>query len=296
MRRIAILSMVTFLAACGSSSSSSPGTTYLRVANLAPDVAAIDFCVGPTGGTLSAPVMAGAGASDGLAYGANFPAPLSLSKMVSKYFAFDAGATTIAVYDKNLSGSSCANPLVQLTNQNLAADGHYLVALVGQTAAGAPHQLQLFTDEAAAVADKVVIRFVNAGFLQLSGATTVLPAFDIGYQVAGGAFTKIFDNIAYPGIAAASTSVDANGYAQVNPSVLTAGTTLYTCLHGTVPPAVTCQSIALPTSGAIVGGVVASAYAVGNSTGLATAGTSLFCGDNTAAPVADYKYSLCLFQ
>jgi hypothetical protein len=296
MRRIAILSMVTFLAACGSSSSSSTGTTYLRVANLAPDVAAIDFCVGPTGGTLSAPVMANAGATDGLAFGANFPAPLSLSKMVSKYFAYDAGSYTIAVYDKNLSGSSCANPLVQLTNQNLAADGHYLVALVGQTAASAPHALQLFTDASAAVADKVVIRFANAGFLQLSGATTPLPAFDIGYQLAGGAYTKIFDNIAYPGVAAASASVDANGYAQVNPSILSAGTTLYTCLHGTVPPAVTCQSIALPTTSAITGGVVASAYAVGNSTGAPTAGTSLFCGDNTAAPVADYKYSLCLFQ
>jgi hypothetical protein len=296
MRRIAILSMVTFLAACGSSSSTPVGTTYLRVANLAPDVAAIDFCVGPTGGTLSAPVMAGAGATDGLAFGVNFPAPLSLSKMVSKYFAYDAGSYTIAVYDKNLTGSSCANPLVQLTNQSLAADGHYLVALVGQTAASAPHALQLFTDEATAIADKVVIRFVNAGFLQIPGGTTPLPAFDIGYQVAGGAYTKIFDNIAYPGVAAASASVDANGYARVNPSILGTGTVLYSCAHGVTPPSAYCQSIALPTTSAITGGVVASGYAIGNSTGAATAGTSLFCGDNTAAPVADYKYSLCLFQ
>jgi hypothetical protein len=288
--------MVTFLAACGSSSSSTPATTYLRVANFAPGVAAIDFCVGPTGGTLSVPQMNSVGATDGLAYGVNFPAPLSLSKMISKYFTYDAGSTTIAVYDKNLPGSSCANPLASLTSQNLAANGYYLAALVGQTTAGAPLALHLYTDEYTAVADKVVIRFVNAGFLQLPGATTPLPAFDIGYQLVGGNYTAIFDNVAYPGTAVASASVDANGYAQVNPSILSTGTTLYSCLHGTVPPAATCQSVNIPTTSAITGGVVASAYAIGNSTGAPTAGTSLFCGDNTAPPVANYSYSLCLFQ
>jgi hypothetical protein len=299
MRRIAVLSMVTFLAACGSSSSSSPGTTYLRVANLAPDIQAIDFCIGAVGGALSSPVMAAAGAADGLKYGGTISAANPLSLMMSKYFAYDAGTYNIAVFDKNLPGSSCANPVASLSNLILGANNYYLAAAIGKTGVtGGAHALTIFTDENTPVATKVVIRFVNTGFLQLPGAAapSPLPAFDIGYQLLGGTYTKIFDNIIYPSYAASSATVDAFGFAQVDPSILTTGTTLYVCPHNAPPASGFCQPVTLPTSSPITGGVIASAFTIGVSTGAPTAGTSLFCGDNATPPIVGYNYSLCLQQ
>lgn len=288
MRKIALLAVVAFAAACGSSTTD-PGSGLLRVANLSPSVTAIDYCIKAAGGTYSAPVMAGLGAVDGLVYGGEG------EKMIGKYVTYTAGSYTIGVYNKGLTGSSCANPgyTLDITIGNGVSS---TVALVGQTGvAGAAIGLRQYTDASTADATKVIIRFMNTGFLQVPPmpAATVLPAFDIGYQLLGGTFTLLFNNVAYPGFAAVGNGVDANGYNAVNPSILTTGTTLYSCGHGFTPATPgACQQIALPTVAPITGGVIASAFTVGNYG--TDAVYALFCGDNQAPPVLGYPYSACI--
>lgn len=288
MRKIALLAVVAFAAACGSSTSD-PGSGFLRVANLSPSVAAIDYCIKAAGGTYSAPVMAGLGATDGLVYGGYG------EKMIGKYVSYTAGNYTIGVYDKGLLGASCTNPAYTL-DVTISNGGSYTVALTGQTGVtGGAVALRSYTDASTADATKVIIRFVNTGFLQVPPmpSPSVLPAFDIGYQLLGGTFTLLFDNVAYPGFAAATNGVNANGYNAVNPSILATGTTLYSCGHGFTPATPgACQEIALPTGAPITGGIIASAFTIGNY------GTdenfSLFCGDNQPAPVLGYPYALCV--
>jgi hypothetical protein len=289
MRKIALLAVVAFAAACGSSTTD-PGSGLLRVANLSPSVAAIDYCIKAAGGTYSAPVMAGLGAVDGLVYGGEG------EKMIGKYVTYTAGSYTIGVYNKGLLGASCANPGYTL-DITIANGVSSTVALIGQTGVtGGAVALRQVTDASVPDATRVLIRFMNTGFLQVPPmpSPSVLPAFDIGYLLLGGNYTVLFNNVVYPSFAAAGNGVDANGYNAVNPSILGSGTTLFSCAHGISPGTVpgACQEIQLPTGAPITGGIIASAFTIGNY------GTdpvfSLFCGDNQPPPLAGYPYSLCV--
>jgi hypothetical protein len=290
MRKIALLAVVAFAAACGSSSS--PGTGYLRVANLASDVPAIDFCVRATGTTTyGAPVMANAGAAAGLVYGGTGAVAGLLH--VSKYFTYDAGTYDVAVFDKTVSGASCANPLKTISGVTLADGAYKLVALVGYantTVAAAQQKLVAYTDQATVAAGKVAIRVVNAGILALPGAAPdVLPAFDLGISTASTGYVPLFSNVAYPGFAAPSATINANGYAVIDPAGIPAtGLSLTVCVPTGTTPATNpagCASTAVP-NGAITGNIVASAYVIGLA---GVPPNALFCGDNGPAAVPNYS-------
>ncbi len=212
MRKIALLAVVAFAAACGGSSST-PGTGYLRVANLSPDASnlAIDFCVRASGTTTwSNPVMAAAGYNTGVVYGGTGSTAGALQ--MTKYFPYDAGSYDVAVYAKGLAGAGCANPVATLTNVSLADAGYRTIALVGinATPPAVQRKLVAFTDTVSPAAGKAAVRVVNAGILALPGADpAALPAFDLGITTASTGYVKVFGNVAYPGIAA--TGVDAGG-------------------------------------------------------------------------------------
>jgi hypothetical protein len=287
MRKIALLAVVAFAAACGSSSST-PGTGYLRVANLAPDVPTIDFCVRISGTTTwSAPVMAGVSATAGIVYG-GAGAQAGLLQM-SKYFPYEAGTYDVAVFNKALLGASCANPQKTLSNLSLGDGTYKLVALVGIPAgtgtAATAEKLVAFTDMAAAPAGKAAVRVVNAGILAIPSTTPdVLPAFDLGITVST-VYTKIFGNVAYPTFAA--TGVDANGYAALDPAGLpSSGLSLTVCVPaGSTPTTGQCQSTLVPP-GSITANIVASVYVIGKAP---LAPGALFCGDTTPAAVPNYS-------
>ena len=287
MRKIALVVAVTFLAACGGSSSSTPaGTGYLRVANLSPDLGALDFCVAASGTTtFTGPVMAAAGAASGLVAAADG------SKAVSKYFAYTAGTYDVRVI-ASVSGATYSTPLLTATGVSLGDGVYKLVAAVGATGVtGAPHALVSFTDEATVASNRVAIRFVNAGLLQIPpSAPSPLPGLNIGFTI-GTVYTGVFTNVAYPGKGPAGGLVDANGYATVDPTGLAAGTKITSCLYPDVPPAVTCASLPLPTGYSITGGTVSSAYVIGYA---GVPPNALLCGDNAPPPVAGYAYTPCL--
>jgi hypothetical protein len=289
MRRIALLSTVALLAACGGSSSS--GTGYLRVGNLSPDLGPLDFCVATAGGSFGSPVMAGAGtaAASGLVRADSVNQGV---QAISKYFSYPAGTYDVRVFSMTQVGSSCASPLLTATNVSLGNGVYKLIAAVGMTGAtGAGHSLATFTDEATVATGYVAIRFANTGILALPGAAPVaLPPIDVGVipTAVGATYTLIFGNVAYPGVAAGG-SVDTKGYAIVPAAGFAAGAALWVCPAGAVPPTVGCQPTAV-AAGVIAGGTVASAYVIGLA-GLAP--NALLCGDNQAPPVADYPYSMC---
>jgi hypothetical protein len=302
MRRIALLTAVAVLAACGSSSSS--GTGYLRVANLSPDLGPLDFCVRPTGGTYGSPVMAsvptptgGSGSLGAAGLVAADPTSIEGGLAVSRYFSYTEGTYDVAIYQKDLLGASCANPLLTASSVSLGANEYKLVAAVGKTGAvGAGHALVTFTDEKTVSSSNVLIRFVNAGLATLDGsAFFALPAIDVGVTTAS-AYQPIFTNVVYPSKAATVAPVDANGYATLPAASFSGAVQLTVCPTGktpsTVVPPQVCQSQAVP-AGAITGGVVASAYVVGIA---GFAPNSLLCGDNTTIPPVGgvtWPYSAC---
>ena len=96
---------------------------------------------------------------------------------------------------------------------------------VGTTSA--PFAAVAFTDEVTVASTSLAIRFTN-GTLTPTGVST--PAFVMGIPwnvgvTAGGVYTALFTNIAYPGIAeiVVGGKVDANGYVVLPTSQLPAG-------------------------------------------------------------------------
>ena len=285
MRKIALLAVVALAAACGGSSST-PGTGYLRVANLSPDLGDIDFCVAPTGTTtFTGPVMAStAGGTAGLKFGGDG------SMAVSKYFSYQEGNYDVRIVSK--ASGTCTTALVTASNVALGNGVYKLVAAVGANGfAGAAHATAVFTDETTAASNRVNIRFVNAGLLALPGGTqTAMPALNIGFTV-GGTYNGIFTNVSYPSIGAAVAPVDANGYASIDPAGITAGAQITSCLYPATSGA-TCQSAPLPSGTTITGGMVASAYVI-NIAGVAP--NAALCGDNQT-PIPNFPYSPCIAQ
>lgn len=298
----AILVAVT-TAACGSSSGSTP-TGYIRVANLAPDTASIDFCVGTVGGTLSAPVMAGAGSPEGIIYDAPASSTTAGLKQMSKYFGYAPGTYTVAI-KSNAAGGSCASPLASAT-VTVTDGGYGTVTFNGKNgAANAAHSANAFVDEVSVGMTSVALRFVNAGLLYNDLIPpgpfyTAAPPVDIGY-LSGTTYTKLFSAVTYPGKAAAvAGGVDANGYLTIPTSGLPSPLTLTVCQAGVTPPDPyqRCSSASIPTA-SVQGGIVASAYIAGIAstdpvTVPSTAG-ALFCGDVTGgSTIAAFgNYSAC---
>jgi len=259
------------------------GDGYLRIANLSPDLGAIDFCIGPSGAPLGGPIMAHNGAANGIVYGGNG------SQAISRYFQVPFGIYDILVVEAGLLGAGCSNPLLTLTGFAIGVDEHKLLAVVGASGAtGAPHSVVSFTDEHTVASNRAAIRFINAGLRALPGSAPVpLPALNIGFTI-GSTYSGVFTNVAYPGTAPAGGVVDANGYANLDPAGLTAGAQITACPYPAIPPSSTCSSSPMPPG--ITGGTVASGFIIGYA---GVAPNSILCADNTAPPTAGYNYSLC---
>jgi hypothetical protein len=272
MRKIALLAVVAFAAACGSSSSTPAGS--LRVGNVSIGLAgasvAVDFCYAPsaTPTVFSGPVMKGVSSTLGLPY-----------SYVSRYFSLPADTYKIRVVP--FAANSCATAAAGVADINVVvADGvAYTVLAAGIPASTPALQLKAFTDINSPDAAKVIIRFMNV--------LTDQTAFDIGTGTAD-AFNKIFDNLVWLGLPTATPPVDARGYASVNPSSFVYPVSLTTCFHGALPSALTCPStVALSQSdvAGIKGGTIASAYLVPTLVG---GGELVLCGDTTA-PIDNYS-------
>ena len=285
MRKIALLAFVAVAAACGSSSSDPVVTTgEIRFGNLNQSYAAVDYCIKPAGGAYSNPIMTAIGGTNGLVYG-SFG-----DQMISRYVSYSSGTYTVAAFNK--TGGSCANPIATL-DVTVGSGTKTLVALVGQNGVtGGTAALRSYADATIPDPAKIVVRFINAGFVPppLSPVTIPIPAFDIGYTTPLVTYTTILTNVAYPTYATGPAGV-VNGYASVAPSILSASTTLYSCSSGAVPPSPFCGTIALPSGFTATGGILASAFVIGN---IPTQPNALFCGDNQPAPVANYPYSMCV--
>ncbi len=303
MRKIALIAVVAFAAACGSSSSTPMG--YIRVANLAPDVAGIDFCVATTGGTYSAPVMANAGSAAGLKYDVGAAAYPGLKQM-SKYFGYGPGTYDIKIMS-TASGGSCANPLATLTGVTLADGGYKTIGFVGAQSTGgadaAPFAAVAFTDEVSVSSSAVAIRFTNDTLTPTGQADPMFfkgISWNVGLSRAGGS-TALFTEIAYPRTARSGALVDANGYAIIPTATLPSGNlTLYVCPFPFTPETVvspySCGTFTV-TGAQISGGIIASAYMIGG-VGMTTppySQTALFCGDVVSGQVSsDGNYSTCV--
>jgi hypothetical protein len=299
MRRIALLAVVALATACGSSSGN------LRVANLSPDLVAagsgIDFCVVASGAgfTGATGVMAAQGLTGalGLIYGGDGDGSLA----VSKYFAYNAGTYDVGVIP--MGASTCADRLLTLTGVVLNGGTNVTVGAIGQRAlTGATTgglAMRAWTDTSSVSSTQVAARFINTGFIDVTIATTVLPAYDIVQQLTGGN-SVLFSNIAYPG-PGTGTQVDANGYLVADSTILTAGS-LFACPFSnpvTRPPSPLCQPITLPPGFGNVAGKIASVFNVGTAVippAIATPPLAILCGDNEPAPTTPVPYSACLAQ
>ena len=267
---LAAAASAMLLAACGDDET--PANGYLRVAHLSPDAPAVDFCIAPDGTTaFTGPVMKSLGATAGLAY-----------TQVSAYATVMAGAYDVRIVAPN--AASCATSLAGLPDiTNLPAvpaGGYVTAAAIGLLASTAtPFQLKAYVDEHTPPAGKVKLRFVHD-----SPGT---PAVDVGVGQ-GAAFTPIFTNVAYPGFAASSATIDANGYVTLDPITASAASPVDIVARVT---GTTTDALVVPLTIPVAAGTVASAFAVGLLSSSATPLEVVLCLDNAAVSGA---YSTCI--
>ncbi len=228
---------------------------HVRVAHLAPDAPAVDFCVAVHGTTsFIGPVLKGAGAAAGLSFGT-----------VTKYLDVPA-----AQYDVRLvapGSADCAKSLAGLPDiVNLPALGDGVSATLaaeGELATGAvkPFGITPYIDDSTVAAGKAKLRFVHA-----SPGT---PAVDVG--LGGGVlFTSVFTNVAF---GAVSTAVGTNGYLETPPI---AGAEISARAHGAITDVIAIKPAALPA------GAIATAFAIGKIGDATHPLKVLLCVDNGA--------------
>ena len=196
------------------------GTARVRVAHLSPDAPAVDFCIAPAGTQeFAGPVLAGAGALNGIAYG-----------KVTKYL--EVAAQQYDVRLVNVGAADCSRGLGPDTIDlpALPGGGAVTIAATGKIAHGtgsAAFQLRAYVDDTSVSADSAKLRFIHA-----SPGT---PNVDVG--IGGGLlFTPVFSNTAYgessfyletPAISGAEISARATGSTSdviaIKPASLPAG-------------------------------------------------------------------------
>lgn len=292
-RRIPFLTALALSAACGSSSSGTSDSAWLRVANLSESYTLIDFCYAPAGTTAwVGPVMRMAGYAQGLVFG---PAG---AEQVSRAIPVAAGTHDLRVTAAGNAASCGATPLAMLRDVPLAAGSRVLVAAVGSDFVGAtaPYQLVTFVDEITGPADALALRFVNAGLARPAFLVEPAGPVDAGIVTASTGYQRIFASVAWPGKAAAGDGVDASGYASVPSALLVDGAALAICPAGATPAGGTCMSATVPWTAATALGKAASAYLVDFVPDFPGAKNFLFCADGEVEPGASSAYSSCALR
>jgi hypothetical protein len=152
----------------------------VRVAHLSPGAPAVDFCLAPAGtGEYAGPVLAGAGAADGLEYG-----------KVTKYLdvaAMQYDVRLVAPGSKDCAASLGGLP--DVTNLPELTDGAIAtIAAEGHVVGTVPFAVKAYIDEGQVTFGKIKLRFIHA-----SPGT---PNVDVGLG-GGVAFTPVFTNVSY---------------------------------------------------------------------------------------------------
>ena len=235
-----------------------PARGHVRIAHLSPDAPAVDVCIAnPDTGAYTDPLFRALGVPNGLAY-----------PQVTTYVDLPIGTYSVRVVAA--TAGSCATPVVADTaGLAIAKDLTATVAAIGDLdpsghAANDPaFRLAVFGDDTAVTAMKTKLRFVHA-----SPGT---PAVDVGLG-SGGAFTRVFANIAFGNIAV-GTAFGANGFVETMPY---AGP-VSARLANQATDALTIPHLALEAD------AITTAFAIGNKTGSHTNPLQvLLCTDNAA--------------
>lgn len=232
---------------CTAATDDQPGAARVRVAHLSPDAPAVDFCVAPAGTQeFTGPVLAGAGALNGITYG-----------KVTKYLELEPQQYDVRLV--NVGANDCTRGLGPDTTNlpALPAGASVTIAAIGKIAHGtgsAAFQLRAYIDDAEVGADAAKLRFIHA-----SPGT---PNVDVG--VGGGLlFTPVFTNTAY---GEASTYLDTPAIEGVEISARATGSST---------DVIAIKPASLPA------GTIATAFAIGELGGEATAPLAvLLCIDN----------------
>jgi hypothetical protein len=264
------------LAGCVSEVPSDSSAQYgaFRVANLAPDLPAIDFCTALSGTAgFQGPFMKGMGETNGIQYAVP-------GSQVAKYGSVQTGQWVVRIVAAN--ASDCQVPLVPDATLSVGSQGWYTVGVTGLAgSSSAPHSQYTYVDAYQAPSGQVMVRFANAA---LSGSEKA-PPLDAGTG-APPAFQVAFPAVAYPGTAAPSATVNASGYATVPATSLVAGTALTACISGAAPGPLTCPFATTLGGSGLPALYTATAFAVG---GTATAPARfLLCWDNVPAPSGNF--------
>jgi len=249
-----VVAAALVLAGCGGSSSSSPGTIYVRVAHLSPNAPAVDFCVKNGTGSFTGPVLKGLGITTGLPYSS-----------VTEYLSLTAG--TYAARLVAPDAADCTTSLAGLPDYDLPAlgDGTYAtVAAVGLVGGTPAFTVKPFIDEHASAAGKAALRFIHA-----SPGT---PAVDVGLE-SGATFTPVFSAVTYPSITTGG-GVDANGFIETAPLT---GVTVAARVTGTTTDALVVPGVSLPASAS------ATVFAIGIIGSSSSPLAALVCVDNAPA-------------
>lgn len=247
------LGLFATLAGCGATmDNGDQGGAKVRVAHLSPDAPSVDFCIAPHGsGAFLGPILAGAGATTGIAYGS-----------VTKYL--DVAADQYDVRLVAPGAATCATPLGGLADftdlPEVPAGAAVTLAAEGLVAFGAatPLHLAAYVDDTAVDIGSAKLRFIHA-----SPGT---PPVDVG--TGGGAlFSAVFANVAYGATAA-------QAYAITPPL---AGVELSARAHGAATDALSIRPAVLPA------GTIATAFAIGKLGDATTPLRVLLCADNAPA-------------
>ena len=276
---------------------------FVRLANLAPGIAALDICVraraiGADGGgdaaaeaatdsaTTDAALEAGTdGAADAAASGftgpflkkAGVPTGLAYSQ-VTAYLPIAAGAYDIRAVAAN--AADCETPLLGTTDTvvvTAATGGSYSTfAAIGLTTPQTVPAFEIkgYADDHTVTAGQTKTRFIHA-----SPGT---PNLDLGLST-GESFVLLFGNVAYSQVgagAAADAGVDTNGYLAGPPIT---SQTLVTRVTGDPADTLVVAGFALPA------GSIASTFAIGVADSVTTPIKTLICQDldTSKAPLAN---------
>lgn len=222
-------------------------TARVRVAHLSPGAPSVDFCLAAAGsGEFAGPVLAGAGAADGLAYG-----------QVTKYLDVDAMKYDVRLVAPNSKDCTTSlGGLPDFTNLPELPDGaSATIAAEGHVVGTVPFSLAGYIDDSEVAFGKIKLRFIHA-----SPGT---PNVDVGLG-GGVAFTPVFTNVAY----AAS-----NPYLETTP--IQHGE-ISARLTGTATDAISVKPARIEA------GTIATAFAIGDAINPHSPLDVLLCIDNAA--------------
>lgn len=126
----------------------------VRVAHLAPDAPAVDFCLRAAGGAWTGPVLESLGGKNGLSY-----------PNVTKYLEVDESTYTMRLVDP--AATDCTKSLAGLpdiADIKVMADEFYTLAAIGELAAGAKNafQVKVYKDDGVPSAGMIKVRVVHA--------------------------------------------------------------------------------------------------------------------------------------